>query len=161
MIVITTAIEITIVIDIAMAVIKAVARAVIDTIAVVPKLCVSIVSCVSWFSIGYKIPIDVHVGSVAILIGSLKLPVILPQTTVCTANGHIVMLSSFGTTVQVTEVWLVVVGQLPQFDARMLYWITGQSGATGLQLKVSSLVKKPLLLKLRFLGDESGPTCNG
>ena len=141
MIVITTVIEITIVID--MAVIKAVAREIIDTIAVVPKLCVSIVSCVSWFSIGYKIPIDVHVGSVAILIGSLKLLVMFPQTTVCTANRHKVMLSSlnFGTTVQVAEVWFVVVGQLPQFDARMLYWIAGQSGATGLQLKVSSLVK--------------------
>ena len=28
-------------------------------------------------------------------------------------------------------------GQLPQFDARMLYW-RGQSGVTGLQMKVSS-----------------------
>ena len=37
-----------------------------------------------------------------------------------------------------TVVWLVVVGQLPQFDARM---IAGQSGATGLQVKVSSLYK--------------------
>ena len=94
MIVITTVIETTIVVDIAMAVIKAVAREIIDTIAVMPKLCISIFSCVSRFSVGYKIPIDVHIGSVAILIGSLKLPVLFPQTTVCTANRHTVMLSS-------------------------------------------------------------------
>ena len=40
----------------------------------------------------------------------------------------------YSTSVQVTVVWLVVVGQLPQFDARM----AGQSGATGLQLKIGS-----------------------
>ena len=49
---------------------------------------------------------------------SLTLPIILSQSTVCTAKLHIV--SSLGTSVQVTLVWLVVVGQLPQFDARML-----------------------------------------
>ena len=48
------------------------------------------------------------------------------------------MLPLVGTSVQVAVVWLVVVGQLPQFDARM---IAGQSGATGLQVKVSSLFK--------------------
>jgi hypothetical protein len=47
------------------------------------------------------------------------------------ANKHTLFL--VGTSIQVTLVWLVVVGQLPQFDARiMLYWIAGQSGATGL-----------------------------
>ena len=52
------------------------------------------------------------------LIGSLALPVIVPQTMVCIANVH--TLPSAGTSVQVILVWLVVVGQLPQFDARML-----------------------------------------
>ena len=52
------------------------------------------------------------------LTGSLSLPVIFPQTTVCTANVHTLPL--VGTSVQVVVVWLVVVGQLPQFDARML-----------------------------------------
>ena len=51
-------------------------------------------------------------------IGLLKLPVISPQTTVCIANMHSLVL--LGTSVQVTEVWFVVVGQLPQFDARTL-----------------------------------------
>ena len=50
--------------------------------------------------------------------GSLLLPIRLPQSTVCIANVH--MLFSAGMSVQVTLVWLVVVGQLPQFDARML-----------------------------------------
>ena len=45
-------------------------------------------------------------------------PVMFPQTTVCTANVH--MPPSVGTSVQVTVVWVVVVGQLPQFDDRML-----------------------------------------
>ena len=53
-----------------------------------------------------------------ILIGSLKFPAMFTQTTVCTANVHVLPL--VGTSVQVTVVWLVVVGQLPQFDARML-----------------------------------------
>ena len=46
----------------------------------------------------------------------LKFPVILPQTTVLTANIHTLL--SVGASVQVVR--LVVVGQLPQFDARML-----------------------------------------
>jgi hypothetical protein len=50
--------------------------------------------------------------------GSLVLPIIFPQTAVCRANMHKLPLSC--TLVQVTLVWLVVVGQLPQFDARML-----------------------------------------
>ena len=50
--------------------------------------------------------------------GLLRLPVIFPQIVVSIAKLHI--LSSVGTSVQVTLVWLVVVGQLPQFDARML-----------------------------------------
>ena len=51
-------------------------------------------------------------------IGSLVCPLIFPQTTACIANRHIMPL--VGTSVQMTVVWLVVVGQLPQFDARML-----------------------------------------
>jgi hypothetical protein len=50
--------------------------------------------------------------------GSLILPIIFPQTTVCRVNMHKLPLRC--TFVQVTLVWLVVVGQLPQFDARML-----------------------------------------
>ena len=63
---------------------------------------------------------DCMVPSVVILNvrGLLRLPVIFPQIAVCMAKLHI--LSSVGTLVQVTLVWLVVVGQLPQFDARML-----------------------------------------
>ena len=49
---------------------------------------------------------------------SLIFPTISSQTTVCTANVHIVPL--VGTFVQVTVVLVVVVGQLPQFDDRML-----------------------------------------
>ena len=52
------------------------------------------------------------------LIGVLKLPVIFPQIAVVTAKLHTFL--SVGTSVQVTLVWLVVVEQLPQFDARML-----------------------------------------
>ena len=65
----------------------------------------------------------------------LLFPLMFPQTTVCTASIH--TLPSVGTSVQVIVLWLVLVGQLPQFDARMLYWIAGQSGATGFQTKVS------------------------
>ena len=52
------------------------------------------------------------------LIGSLVLPVIFPQTTVCRAKVHVLPFVCIS--VQVTVVWLVIVGQLPQFDARML-----------------------------------------
>ena len=52
------------------------------------------------------------------LTGTLLLLVIFPQITVCKANVH--ALSLVGTSVQVTVMWLVVVGQLPQLDARML-----------------------------------------
>ena len=45
------------------------------------------------------------------------------------------MLLSVGISVQVTVVWLVVVGQLPQFDARMLYWTAGQAGEYEFQVK--------------------------
>ena len=66
---------------------------------------------------------------------------VTPQITVCSVNLHI--RTSVGTSVQVTVVWLVVVGQLPQFDARMLYWMARHSGANGFldQLKVSILRK--------------------
>ena len=52
------------------------------------------------------------------MIGLLKFPVNSLQILVCAANIH--KLQSFGTSVQVTVVWLVVVGQLPQFDALLL-----------------------------------------
>ena len=51
-------------------------------------------------------------------IGLLTFPVLFPQMTVHTAKLHTLPL--VGILVQVTLVWLVVVGQLPQFDARML-----------------------------------------
>ena len=51
---------------------------------------------------------------------SLKSLVMLPQITVCTANVHIVPFILVGTSVQVTVVLVVVVGQLPQFDDRIL-----------------------------------------
>ena len=49
---------------------------------------------------------------------TLELPAMFPQTTVCTVNVH--TLPSVGTSVQVTVVFLVEVGQLPQFDAKMI-----------------------------------------
>ena len=97
------------------------------------------------------------VGYRFMLILLLKLPVIFPQTTVCTVRAQLLPL--VGISVQVTLVWLVVVGQLPQFDARMLYWIAGQSGATGLQVKISSLDEWSLL-KLILMRGESGPAYN-
>ena len=54
-----------------------------------------------------------------ILIGLLNIPAIFRQTTVCKVIVQNVSLS-VGTSVQVTVVWLEVVGQLPQCDARML-----------------------------------------
>ena len=55
------------------------------------------------------------------LIGSLRFAAKLSHecTTICTTNVH-TLPSSVGVSMQVTLVWLVVVGQLPQFDARML-----------------------------------------
>ena len=84
--------------------------------------------------------ISVNVLAVFNMRGLLRLPAIFPQTTVSTANVH--RLPSLGRSVQVIVVWLVVVEQLPQFDARMLYWMEGQSGATGLQLNVISFRPK-------------------
>ena len=46
---------------------------------------------------------------------SLTFPVMFPQTMI---NTHVLPLVGMST--QVTVVWLVVAGQLPQFDARML-----------------------------------------
>ena len=73
--------------------------------------------------------------------GSLGLPaIILPHETICTANLHV--LPSVGTSVQVTVVVVVVVGQLPQLDDRMLYRVGGQSDIVEFplvdQLNVSS-----------------------
>lgn len=45
-------------------------------------------------------------------------PVMFPQTTVRMVNVHIP--TSIGTPVQVTLVCVVLVGQLPQFDAKIL-----------------------------------------
>ena len=47
----------------------------------------------------------------------LSVIVLQMSTTVCTATVHV---PSVGRSVQVTLVWLVVVGQLPQFDDRIL-----------------------------------------
>ena len=55
---------------------------------------------------------------VVTITGSLLLPIRVPQSTVRIANVH--TLFPVGMSVQVALVWLVVVGQLPQFDARML-----------------------------------------
>ena len=52
--------------------------------------------------------------------GSLVLPIIRSPITVCRANMHVLPSVCTYISVQVTLVWLVVVGQLPQFDARML-----------------------------------------
>ena len=65
---------------------------------------------------------------------SLIFPIMLSQITVLKANKHVP--PSVGTSVQ------VIVGQLPQFDARMLYWMVGQSEATGLQLNVNTFETK-------------------
>ena len=67
--------------------------------------CIFVVSCTTF-------------KKVVTLAESLRLPTISPQITVCTANIHVVPL--VGTSVQVTVVLVVVVGQLPQFDDRML-----------------------------------------
>ena len=69
---------------------------------------------------------------------SLTVPVMFLQTAVLMANTHV--LPSVGTSVQVTVVWLAVVGQLPQFDARMLLLIAGQSGPTGLHVNTTDLI---------------------
>ena len=71
-------------------------------------------------SVGFMMSVALitSISSKMILIGSLSLPVISPQMAVCTAKVHTLPLVD--TSVQVTLVWLVVVGQLPQFDARML-----------------------------------------
>ena len=85
----------------------------------------------------------------------LKLPMIFPQTTVSMAKLHFLL--SVGTSVQVALVWLVVVGQLPQFNALILYWTVGQSGATGLQLNVICLSDKSRLLIPSVVGVKNGP----
>ena len=86
--------------------VKAVVRALMDTIQT--ELCSAGVSMIVLLgSERKKMP----------LIGSLLLLMIVPQTAVCTASVHML---SVGTSVQVTVVSLVVVGQLPQFDARIL-----------------------------------------
>ena len=87
---------------------RAVDRKTIDAIY---ALLVSDLGTMLKYSMGQKI-------SVFTLMGSLAFPVMFPHT-VCTANVHKLLLV-VGTSVQVALVWLVVVGQLPQFDSRML-----------------------------------------
>ena len=100
-------------------IIKAVAKELMDMMYTVliavfamPNASVVSESRVLWFSVSCKSSLCV------IRIGLLIFPALFPQQTVCTANMH--MLPLVGTSVQRTVVWLVVVGQLPQFDARML-----------------------------------------
>ena len=47
---------------------------------------------------------------------SLKFPAMFSQTTL---DANVQILTSLGISVQVTVVWLVVVGQLPQFNILM------------------------------------------
>ena len=66
-----------------------------------------------------KYTIALYCGSAMYtMIELLVLPTRIPHNTVCTANPQ--RLFSIGTSVQVTLVWLVVLGQLPQFDAWIL-----------------------------------------
>ena len=55
--------------------------------------------------------------NVVMYVISLQFPVMFPQITDRRAKVH--KLPSVGTSVQVTVLCVVVVGQLPQFDARM------------------------------------------
>ena len=48
-----------------------------------------------------------------------------------------------GMSVQVTVVWFVIVGQLPQFDVCILYWMVEHSGATSVHLNIISLEVLP------------------
>ena len=61
----------------------------------------------------------------------------LPHITVWTESVH--RLPSVGTLTQVTLVWVVLVGQLPQFDDRMLKLDAKHPKVTGIHLKVTSL----------------------
>ena len=80
--------------------------------------------------------------------------------TTFTVNIHVPSL--VGTSVQVTLVWLVVVGQLPQFDARMSYLMAGHSGAISVHLKVISLDSRSASLLIfggrKYSGNESNKT---
>ena len=58
---------------------------------------------------------------------------------------------------QVAVVCVVLVGQLPQFDAIILYRIEEQSGKTGLQVNVSSLELKLAKLMCKLFGGGKGP----
>ena len=68
-------------------------------------------------------------------IGSLTLPATLSQTSVWTANVQ--LLPFVGISVHTAVVWAVIVGQLPQFDAIVLYWIVSQPVTFSFQLKKS------------------------
>ena len=92
--------------------IKAAAKTLIDimyTLLVVSGLFIPITLSLLSVTVGFKMLTSIVL---------LNCPVMFPQATVCTANVH--RLPLVCTLVQVTLVWLVVVGQLPQFDARML-----------------------------------------
>ena len=64
------------------------------------------------------------------------------------------MLPSVGKSVQATVVLLVVVGQLPQWDARMLYSTYGHCTATGLQVKDNLFNLKSARLMYSLSGGE-------
>ena len=66
-------------------------------------------------------------------------------------------LSLIGTSVQVAVVCVVLVGQLPQSDASILYRIEEQSGKAGIQVIVSSLEPKLATLMCRLFGGGKGP----
>ena len=70
-----------------------------DVVAFVPKSCM---------------PGSLKSNSIILLL----FPMMYPQIIVCTANVHTLPL--VGTSTQVTLVLLVVVGQMPQFDAKIL-----------------------------------------
>ena len=86
---------------------------------------------------------------------SLVLPTSLPHSTVCISIIH--TLSLIGTSVQVAVVCVVLVGQLPQSDASILYRIKEQSRKTGLQVNVSSLKPKLATLMCKLFGGGKGP----
>ena len=85
------------------------------TVTIESEVCVLRFSAGCWLSLGVLIS---PFARKMILTGSLILPIIFPQAMVCAARIHVLLL--IDTSIHVTLVWLVIEGQLPQFDARML-----------------------------------------
>ena len=71
-----------------------------------------------YVSISYTTKIYLHLKFFKITLILDPSLVLYPQTIVCTANVHVS--PPVGMSVQVTLVWLEVVGQLPQVDDLML-----------------------------------------